>query len=105
MTLLELLELLELLHSIVFDAGDWQNCDDRRDHPCHRWRPLVEVPRLVRLDGAPPGRYLDSKRELLVLFPAGDLHFDQRHPHAIELAVSAVSRRNGGEPLYNVLVL
>ena len=50
----------------------------------------MEVPRLVRLDGAPSRRYLGPKRELLVLFPAGDLHFDQRHPHVIELAVQTL---------------
>ena len=54
----------------------------------------MEVPRVVWLGGTPPGRYLDPKRELFFLFPASHLHFDQRHPHSIELAVSAVSRRN-----------
>ena len=53
----------------------------------------MEAPGLVRLDRAPSGRRLGSKRELLLLFPVGDVHLDQRHSHAIELAVSAVSRR------------
>ena len=53
----------------------------------------MEVPGLVRLDGTPSGRRLGSKRELLLLFPVGDVHLDQRHSDAIELAVSAVSRR------------
>jgi hypothetical protein len=89
----QVLELLELLHSIIFDAGCRQNRDDRRDSPSD-WRcALVEVPRVVRLAGTSPRRYLDPKRELLVLFPAGDLHSDQRYPHTIELAVSAVNAR------------
>ena len=53
----------------------------------------MEVPGLVRLDRTSSGRCLGSKRELLLLFPVGDVHFGQRHSHAIELAVSAVSRR------------
>ena len=90
----QVLELLGLLHSIVFDAGYRQNRDDRRDHPSDRRCAFVEVPRVVRLAGASPRRYLDPKRELLVLFPAGDLHSDQRHPHVIELAVSTVRMTN-----------
>jgi hypothetical protein len=88
------LELLGLLHSIFFDARDRQDCDDRRNCPCDRRCALVEVPRVVRLDRPSSRRYLDSERELLVLFPAGDVHFDQHHHYVIELAVSAVSRRN-----------
>ena len=53
----------------------------------------MEVPRVVWLDRTPPRRYLDPKRELLVLFPFGDLYPDQRHPDFIELAVSAVTAR------------
>lgn len=53
----------------------------------------MEVPRVVWLGGASPGRYLGPKRELFVLFPPGDLHPDQRHPHFIKLAVSAVTAR------------
>ena len=47
----------------------------------------MEAPGLVRLDRASSGRRLGSKRELLFLFPVGDVHFDQRHSHAVELAV------------------
>jgi len=91
--LLVLLELLGLLNSIRLDAGNRQTRDDRWDNPYDRRCPPMEVPGLVRLDGTSSGRRLGSKRELLLLFPVGDLHFDQRHSHAIELAVSAVSRR------------
>ena len=63
----------------------------------------MEVPRVVRLAGASPRRYLDPKRELLVLFPAGDLHSDKRHPHVIELAVSTVRMTNFPSALPEVL--
>jgi hypothetical protein len=52
----------------------------------------MEVPRVVWLDRTPPRRYLDPKRELLVLFPASHLHFDQHHPHFIELAVQTLNQ-------------
>jgi hypothetical protein len=54
----------------------------------------VEVPRVVRLAWTSPRRYLDPKRELLVLFPAGDMYSDQRHPHVIELAVQTLRMTN-----------
>ena len=50
----------------------------------------MEVPWLVWLDGASAGRYLGSKRELLFLFPAGDVHFNQHRPHVIELAIQTL---------------
>ena len=54
----------------------------------------MEVPRMVWLGGASPRRYLGPKRELLVLFPAGDMYSGQRHPHVIELAVQTLRMTN-----------
>jgi hypothetical protein len=62
----------------------------------------MEVPRVVWLDRTPPRRYLDPKRELLVLFPTNDLHLDQRHPHFVELAVSAVGMTNDRGQMTNL---
>ena len=87
------LELLELLNSIGLSAGAGQNRDDYRDRPCDRRCALLEIPRVVRLDGPPPRRHFRSKRELLVLFPDSHLHCDQRRSYVVELAVSAVTAR------------
>jgi len=83
----QLLELLELPNSIGLGAGAWQNRDDYRDRPGDRRCALVEIPRVVRLDGPSARRHFRSEREFLVLFPDSHLHRDQRRPDVIELAV------------------